>query len=64
MRSGAEAVPGMDTCLPEQFLLEFMILIWNFFDKYPDIEHINCQDVVLLEVKFIFQLLDGSRYVN
>lgn len=37
-----------------------MILIPNVFDKYPEIE----QNEVLLEVKFILQLLDGSRYVN
>lgn len=64
MRSGAEAEPEMDRCLPEQFLLEFMILIWKLFDKYPEIEHINCQDEVLLKVKFILQLLDSSTYVN
>lgn len=64
MRSGAETEPGMDRFLPEQFLLEFMILIWNLFDQYPEIEHINRRDEVLLEVKFILQLLDGPRYVN
>lgn len=64
MRSGAEAELGVDRCLPEQFLLEVRILIWRFFDKCLEIEHINCQDEVLLEVKFILQLLDDSRYVN
>ena len=39
MGSGAE--PGMDRCLPEQFLLKFMIFLGNF-DKHIEIEHINC----------------------